>query len=661
MIADFLSRLSIGTRIGLLILVALVTVAVTTGLFLLADRRLDDATNELSSYGDLVVLAASLERRAADLQILARDFVANRDVSAAKAFETRTDEALSLLDRIARHPGAAHVGPLMEGLRTNIQEAADRFADVGETSHMMGLDENSGLRGKLRASVGAMESELRTWPVGTVAETYVRMLTMRVIEKDFILYGDASVMGAHRKAYREFEFGMMGSGLDPATQETLARLAAEYRADLGDYVENQVKLSEQISTFNRVLAALPERFANLFAAANAGMDRARSEKAEVRHATGRAGVTMGAVILVLALMTSLVLVRSITRPLRAIEQAMQRLATGDRDRPVPGAHRRDEIGAMARAIEVFRRNAEEMESLKAAEEIKERHHKEAFAARLAGLADALESEVQSTVMAVMKQTGGIAELAERMKAAASRTGEQSSGVAEAARDATAGVHSVAAASEELAVTSREIGNQMAEVGGIIRDAVTKGEDTRRVVAALNDAAQDIGNAANLIMEIAGQTNMLALNATIEAARAGEAGRGFTIVAEEVKILAGRTSRATDRISSQIDAVQSAAAMVTAHIAGVQDVIRRIDSIAEAVIGSVADQGGATESISRNATTAADGTGEVSRRITAVSEDAGETRKLAETIDHHAAGVSSQVGHLKDRLTGLLGGSRGAAA
>jgi methyl-accepting chemotaxis protein len=660
-IADFLSRLSIGTRIGLLILVALVTVAVTTGLFLLADRRLDDATNELSSYGDLVVLAASLERRAADLQILARDFITNRDASAAEAFGTRTDEAMSLLDRIAGHPGAAHVGPLMDGLRANIQEAADRFVGVEETSRIMGLDETSGLRGKLRASVSAMESELRTWPVGTVAETYVRMLTMRVIEKDFILYGDAGVMGAHRKAYREFEFGMMGSGLDLATQENLGRLAAEYRADLTAYVENQVKLGEQIATFNGVLAALPERFANLFAAANAGMDRARLEKAEVRHATGRAGVTMGAVILVLALMTSLVLVRSITRPLRAIEQAMQRLATGDRDRPVPGAHRRDEIGAMARAIEVFRRNAEEMESLKAAEEIKERQHKEAFAARLAGLADALESEVQSTVMAVMKQTGGIAELAERMKAAASRTGEQSSGVAEAAREATAGVHSVATATEELAVTSREIGNQMAEVGGIIRDAVTKGEDTRRVVAALNDAAQDIGNAASLITEIAGQTNMLALNATIEAARAGEAGRGFTVVAEEVKILAGRTSRATDRISSQIDAVRSAAAMVTAHIVGVQEVIRRIDSIAEAVIGSVADQGGATESISRSATTAADGAGEVSRRITAVSEDAGETRKLAETIDHHAAGVSSQVGQLKDRLTGLLGGSRGAVA
>jgi methyl-accepting chemotaxis protein len=654
-IAGMLSRLSIGSRIGMLILVAIVTVAVTTGLFLLADRRLDDAASELSSYGDLVVLAASLERRAADLQILARDFISNRDEEAATAFGGRIDEALGLLDRIAHHPGATHVGALVEGLRTNIQAAADRFAEVGETSRIMGLDEHSGLRGKLRGSVNAMESELRNWPVSTVAETYVRMLTMRVLEKDFILYGDAGVMGAHRKAYREFEFGLMGSGLDSSTQQTLTRLASAYRADLTAYVENQVKLTGQIQTFDGVLSAMPGRFAQLFGAASAGMERARSERAEVRNATGRAGIMMGAVVLVLALMVSLILVRSITRPLRAIEGAMQRLAKGDRTRPVPGAHRRDEIGAMARAIEVFRRTAEEMESLKAADEIRERHHKEAFAARLAGLAAALEAEVQSTVTAVMQQADGIADLAERMKSAAARTGEQSSAVAEAAREATAGVHSVAAASEELATTSSEIRSRMTVVGGIIRSAAGKGDDTRRIVTALNEAARDIGNAAGLISDIAGQTNMLALNATIEAARAGESGRGFSVVAEEVKILAARTAQATGRISSQIEAVRNAAAMVADHVIGVQDVVQRIDGIAEAVIGSVADQEGATESISRSATMAADGAVEVSRRITAVAEDAGETRELADTIDRHAVQVSDQVGRLKDRLTGLLAG------
>ena len=193
--SDILSRLSIGTRIGLLILVALATVALNTALFLLADRRMDDATNELSSYGNLVVLAASVERRAADLQILARDFITDRDAGAATTFTARIDEARILLNRIAHHPGALRTGGLVDGLLVNVEEVAARFADVRETSGIMGLDEHSGLRGKLRASVDAMESELRKWPVGTVAETYVRMLTMRVIEKDFILYGDVSVMG----------------------------------------------------------------------------------------------------------------------------------------------------------------------------------------------------------------------------------------------------------------------------------------------------------------------------------------------------------------------------------------------------------------------------------------------------------------------------------
>jgi len=246
---------------------------------------MDDATNELSSYGDLVVLAAFVERRAADLQILARDFISDRNETAAATFDARITEAESLLDRIAHQPGASGMGELLDGLRANIEEAATRFAEVQATSRIMGLDEHSGLRGKLRASVEAMESELRKWPGGTVAETYVRMQTMRLIEKDFILYGNADVMGGHRKAYREFEFSLMGSGLDVATQETMARLAADYRADLTAFVESQVMLGEQIRIFNGVLSAMPDRFATLFKAASAGMEYARSEKAEVRHRT----------------------------------------------------------------------------------------------------------------------------------------------------------------------------------------------------------------------------------------------------------------------------------------------------------------------------------------------------------------------------------------
>ncbi|UEM05107.1 methyl-accepting chemotaxis protein [Skermanella rosea] len=652
-----LSRLGIGTRVGLLVIVALATVFVMVGLFLLADRHMNQATGRLGSFGNLVVLAASAERRVADLQIQARDFIANRDSRAAADFRTRAAEVDRLLDRIAAHPATGTAAGQVDAMRSTLRRAAEQFAGVEETLKVMGLDEESGLRGKLRASVGAVETELRKWPIGMVAQTYVRMLTMRVVEKDFLLYGDIGVMGAHRKAFREFEFGMMDSGLDAPTQEALVTLATAYRADLAALVEHQGKLVQEVAAFNTALAAMPGRFAGLFDFASAGMEAARTDKDYVRDAIGRTGLIAGAGIIVLFLLFSLVLVRSITRPLRSIERAMQRLATGDRSSIVPGAMRRDEIGAMARAIEVFRSNAEEMERLKAEDEIKERRRKEEFAARLASLASALESEVQSTVMAVVEQATGIADLADRLSAAARRTGEQSAGVAEAARDATANVQTVAFSTEELATSSRAIGSQVAEVMDIVKRAVGQGEQTRQVVAKLADAARNIGDAAKLITGIASQTNLLALNATIEAARAGEAGKGFAVVASEVKVLATQTGQATDQISGQIVAVQGAAETVIFHIHEVQEVISRIDAIAELITGSVTDQGSATETISRNATSAANGTGEVSQRITAVSEDASETRGLALVLDNSAVVVTTQVKHLKERLNQLLNESR----
>ena len=260
-------------------------------------------------------------------------------------------------------------------------------------------------------------------------------------------------------------------------------------------------------------------------------------------------------------------------------------------------------------------------------------------------------------ISVIEQAAGIAELAERLSAAARRTGEQSAGVAEAARDATANVQTVALSTEELATSSRAIGSQVAEVMDIVKRAVGQGEQTRQVVAKLADAARNIGDAAKLITGIASQTNLLALNATIEAARAGEAGKGFAVVASEVKVLATQTGQATDRISGQIVAVQGAAETVIFHIHEVQEVISRIDAIAGRIAGSVTDQGSATETISRNATSAANGTGEVSQRITAVSEDASETRGLALVLDNSAVVVSTQVKHLKERLNQLLNESR----
>ncbi|MDG5495258.1 methyl-accepting chemotaxis protein [Niveispirillum sp. BGYR6] len=648
-----LAQLSIVTRIGLLVGAALLTVTMTAGLFLLGDARRGDASDRMTGLSVVAETAAELNRQTTALQLHATRFLRERIPAEGEAFRTSLAKVKEAAARIAAHPAATDKADTVKAIQAKLVVLADAFNKVDDATRAVGFTDEDGLRGQMFKSVTATETELKKWPAAQAAELFIGMAEMRNAEKSFLLTGEDKYLGQHRKAFNEFSFFIPESKLDPETKTAIDTLSRKYRQDMVALADATTAQRNAISAFAQVVAETTPLIDELFTFTTAGLEQARAAEATIRRQTQRMTLLIGGTLVAMFCGLSLLLVRSITGPLAQIERAMETLARGERLSFIPGTARRDEIGDMARAIDVFRVNAEEMDRLKVEEQERERAHKQAFADRLGGLAQALEQEVTRRVEVVLAEAAGISDLAGKMNSAAQRTGEQSQGVAGAAQDATNNVQTVAAATEELATSSREIGRQVTEVADMVHEAVARGAQTRAMIAQLADAAQNIGQAAQLIGDISGQTNLLALNATIEAARAGEAGRGFAVVAAEVKNLSTQTGQATEEISSQITAVQRATERVIGDIHQLHEVIARIDEIAGAITAAVTEQGSATESISHSAANAAGGTIEVSDRIQTVAADASETRTLADNLANKARQVTDEMESLRSRLGAIL--------
>ncbi len=649
----WLAQLSISTRIGFLVGAALLTVLLTAGLFLLGDARRESATGRMTGLSGFAETAADLNRGMTALQLHVTRFLRERDPAAGAAFKTTLTEVEQAAADLTAHPAAADQADTITALTTRLSSLAAAFDAVDQATRAVGLTDEEGLRGQMARSVAATEEELKKWPATMGAQLFIGMAEMRNAEKSFLMTGDDKYVGQHRKAFNEFSFFIPESQLDPQTKEAIDTLSRQYRQDMVALSSAVAAQDKAVKDFNAAFAETAPLIKQLFDYTRAGLADAKQAEGSIRTQTQRLTMAIGGTLVALFCGLSLLLVRSITGPLAQIEGAMEGLARGERLSFIPGTARRDEIGDMARAIDVFRVNAEEMDRLKVEEQQRERAHQQEMADRLGGLAQALEQEMTRRVEAVLTEAAGIAAMAERMTGAATRTGEQSDGVAGAAGEATGNVQAVAAATEQLATSSREIGRQVTEVADMVHAAVERGAQTRAVASQLADAAQNIGRAAQLIGDISGQTNLLALNATIEAARAGEAGRGFAVVAAEVKTLSNQTGAATEEIASQIAAVQRATERVITDIHQLHEVIARIDEIAGSISAAVTQQGSATESISASAASAADGTIEVSDRIRTVAADAAETRTLSQDLGQRATQVTAEMRALRERLAHIL--------
>ncbi len=339
----------------------------------------------------------------------------------------------------------------------------------------------------------------------------------------------------------------------------------------------------------------------------------------------------------------------VTRPVSGMTHIMSRLAAGNIDIKIPWARRFDEIGEMGRALRVFRENAIEKTKLQTEREEKELASREEKRRTMIELADRFEGQVKGIVESVTEETAQMQAVATRMSGTAEESSKQSSAVASASREASANVATVASSAEQLTASIAEIGRQAEQSADIAGRAVDQAERTDSTVRDLSEAAGRIGEVVDLINDIAGQTNLLALNATIEAARAGDAGKGFAVVANEVKNLANQTAKATEEISTQIEAIQDQTTSAVGDIRGISDIIGEINDISMTIAAAVEQQGVSTREIARNVQEAARGTGEVDANIGKVNEAAGDTGAAAgqvlsatESLTKRAEGLSREV-------------------
>lgn len=301
--------------------------------------------------------------------------------------------------------------------------------------------------------------------------------------------------------------------------------------------------------------------------------------------------------------------RMVVTPLVETAAAMQRMADGDGNFAIQGTERRDEIGQVARAMQVFRNAEGERREASAEQEFvvraissglslladKDLEHRleQAFPPAyetlrtnyndaVTSLADALRTVRVGTASV----QGSIAEIGDAANDLALRNETQASRIAETARamdSVTAIVRETATGARAVSQTITSAEREASEGGDVVRRAI-------EAMAAIETSAQEIGQIITVIDGIAFQTNLLALNAGVEAARAGEAGKGFAVVATEVRALAQRSADAAQSIKALIttsgEQVGAGVELVSQSGTKLGGIVRRIGEIS-ALIGDIA--------------------------------------------------------------------------
>ncbi len=545
--------------------------------------------------------------------------------------------------------GLAAVGIVV--LAVAAQIGASRMAASGKVLHEVGLQGTSQV-----ARIELLLERSRGLVAGAPAELDLEKLARKRLENDALLAEIDTAIETYQQGADQFGY---------ETSEAL-------RGDLALVKEAAGQVFDFAGSFAQAQAI--EVLTGAFAAADAEVtkriralvdhtgERAQQEMAALEAA----GSAMSLIVIFVGLAAlasaggaGFAISRNITSRTKSLTQAMTALANNDIEIEIPATGSGDEIGAMARSVEVFKGNAIEKRRLQAEQAENEKRAEEEKARAMRQMADELEASVKTVVQSVARAAGELQSTAKDMSGNVDQTNQQSNAVASAAEQASANVQTVAAAAEEMSSSINEVSNQVSRSTEIASEAIGTAEKTNTTMQSLAEMSQQIGEVVSLINDIAEQTNLLALNATIEAARAGDAGKGFAVVASEVKSLASQTAKATEQIAAQIGEIQSVSQEAVTAIDQIRSVIGRMGEMATAVAAAIDQQSASTREISRNAQHAATGTQEVTESISSIREATEATGHATNDVVGAADVLTGMADELSGKIDRFVAGVRSA--
>jgi methyl-accepting chemotaxis protein len=614
----------------------------------LAQVEKADATS--GRYSDLLNASRSLQVAGLEIRRSEKDFLLRNDPRYLDGAREWVAKAQKMAGEMEAKAESADIAPALQAIKAGLTKYAAELNVVGESKASAGLDEKSGLQGDLREAVHKAEGVVTR---AKANDLLVHMLMLRRHEKDYLLWGQIALTAKIDAEAAAFSASLRNSPLDEALRADIGQSMATYVDKLKALIQHDQKVRTSISNLSKTYGSFAGKFDEIAAFADQRADAARADSVAVRKKVLMVSALLVAGGLALSLVLALLISRGIIRPIRSVTDIMGALSGGARDIDVPFTTQANEIGAMARSIQVFQEGLIKAEELE--RQAKDEQERQIARGRKTELLvadfDVMIQRVIEKVDIVVKQVG---QASGELQAAATQTASQSEMVNHTVASSAENIDTVAAAAEELGASTGEIAARVQDTARIANAAVDKVELADKTVDGLSQAAARIGEVVTLINDIASRTNLLALNATIEAARAGEAGKGFAVVANEVKALANQTAGATQEIAEQVAGIQRTTLDAVQAIKEVGQAMGQVDEVVSSIAAAVEEQNAATSEVVRNIQQAADGNRSISERMGEMAEAARNTGLLASSMQQVAGLLRESGSSLGTHVRTFLG-------